>query len=137
MNIKEAAEQAAKLGLGMRRRNDEWPPGLIVFPTDTVDCCVLELETEGKKSRRRGWEPYADDLIAEDWELAEKLDGFPESLGRNAEDPTGQRGVPDGGQLDGDGISETVSEADTDMAFGRQGAGGVGEFALGGAGGDL
>ncbi len=48
MNIKEAAEQAAKLGLGMRRRNDEWPPGLIVFPTDTVDCCVLELETEGK-----------------------------------------------------------------------------------------
>ena len=69
MNIKEAAEQAVKLGLGMRRRNDEWPPGLIVFPTDTVDCCVLELETEGKKSRRRGWEPYADDLIAEDWEL--------------------------------------------------------------------
>ena len=69
MTIKEAAEQAVKLGLGMRRRNDEWPPGLIVFPTDTVDCCVLELETEGKKSRRRGWEPYADDLIAEDWEL--------------------------------------------------------------------
>ena len=75
MTIKEAAEQAVKLGLGMWRRNDEWPPWLIVFPTDTADCCVLESEFEGEKSRRRGWEPYADDLIAEDWELAEKLDG--------------------------------------------------------------
>lgn len=74
MNIKEAAEQAVKLGLGMRRRNDEWPPWLIVFPTDTADCCVLESEFDREKSRRRGWEPYAGDLIAEDWELAEKLD---------------------------------------------------------------
>lgn len=38
---------------------------LKVFPTNTPDCCVLtSLATRGP---RRGWQPTAGDLIADDW----------------------------------------------------------------------
>lgn len=38
---------------------------LKVFPTNTPDCCVLtSLEARGP---RRGWQPTAGDLIADDW----------------------------------------------------------------------
>ena len=69
MNIKDAATLAMSYGVGMRRVSSMWPDGVIVIPTNTVDCCFLMDICAGKKSRRRGWEPYADDLVADDWEL--------------------------------------------------------------------
>jgi len=43
------------------------------LPTDTTNCCIGFLKDENgnlKKSAVR-WNPYAEDLIADDWELAE------------------------------------------------------------------
>ena len=37
-----------------------------IFPTDTPDCCVLI--SGASKPPCRGWQPIAEDLIADDWE---------------------------------------------------------------------
>lgn len=38
---------------------------LKLFPTNTPDCCVItSLAARGP---RRGWQPTAEDLIADDW----------------------------------------------------------------------
>lgn len=38
-----------------------------IQPTNTPDCCIVFSPIQ--KSPRRGWEPAAEDLLAEDWEV--------------------------------------------------------------------
>ena len=38
---------------------------VMVLPTDTPDCCVIM--SINAKNPRRGWQPQAEDLIADDW----------------------------------------------------------------------
>lgn len=67
MNIQEATKKAVEIdgyitGGGFKN---------VVFikPTDGVDCCIAFLN---KDNSRRGWEPYASDLISDDWEAVTK-----------------------------------------------------------------
>lgn len=38
-----------------------------LLPTDSVDGMIVYSDALGKENPRRGWEPTAEDLIAEDW----------------------------------------------------------------------
>ena len=38
-----------------------------LLPTSSPDGMILFSEANGKKNPRRGWEPTAEDLLAEDW----------------------------------------------------------------------
>lgn len=38
-----------------------------LLPTNSVDGMVVYSDALGKANPRRGWEPMAEDLIAEDW----------------------------------------------------------------------
>lgn len=40
--------------------------GVKILPTNSPDGCVVESVTE--KAPRRGWQPTAGDLVADDWE---------------------------------------------------------------------
>ncbi len=74
MNIAEAARAATKEKAYWCRRAwafiTEQPCSapIKLLPTDSPDCCVV-LSVHEKAPRAR-WEPRAEDLMAEDWELA-------------------------------------------------------------------
>lgn len=38
-----------------------------LLPTDSMDGMIVYSDANGKENPRRGWEPTAEDLIAEDW----------------------------------------------------------------------
>lgn len=63
MNIQEATKKALKTGVTIRRAG--WPTiHISIKPTNTPDCCLCYRD---KKNPRRGWQPVAEDLIADDW----------------------------------------------------------------------
>lgn len=39
--------------------------GTKLLPTNTPDCCIIE--TKLSKNPCRGWQPMAEDLVADDW----------------------------------------------------------------------
>lgn len=39
-----------------------------LLPTNTPDCCIISSST-GRKNLSRGWQPTAEDLEADDWEI--------------------------------------------------------------------
>lgn len=41
--------------------------GVKIMPTNSVDCMIVFSEANGKQDPHRGWEPTAEDLIADDW----------------------------------------------------------------------
>lgn len=46
------------------------PGGYVkILPTASPDCMILYSEANGNKNPRRGWQPNAEDLIAEDWKV--------------------------------------------------------------------
>lgn len=66
MFIYEAARQALDTGTYIRRTS--WPRGLSIKPTDTPDACVAYAKD---KAPRRGWQPKAEDLAADDWAVTD------------------------------------------------------------------
>lgn len=62
MLIHEAAALAYELNLSMCRKKDS--RHIRIKPTNTPDCCILSIKGGSDCSR---WQPYADDLIADDW----------------------------------------------------------------------
>lgn len=75
MFIHEAVELSLKSGRHIRRR--EWVAKngwqeFRVLPTNDQDRCIPSLWEYGNEvSRLRNWNPSADDLIADDWQLAD------------------------------------------------------------------
>lgn len=64
MNIQDAIEMAMGLGTAIRRQ--KWAREgnrMVIFPTNTSYCCFVAIE----RNVTRGWEPAAEDLIANDW----------------------------------------------------------------------
>lgn len=49
-------------------RGKPLPPAIVIFPTDTPDCCIIA--SRHGRAPRRGWQPTAGDLIADDWMIA-------------------------------------------------------------------
>lgn len=71
MTINEAVKLSIKENKCITRIGNPFP--VYILLTDTTDCCIGFLKDENgnlKKSAVR-WNPYAEDLIADDWELAE------------------------------------------------------------------
>lgn len=74
MFIHEAVELSLKNGKHMRRKEWVMKNGwqeFRILPTNSPDRCIPSLLVYGNEvSRSRNWNPSADDLIADDWELA-------------------------------------------------------------------
>lgn len=64
MFIHEAAKAAIEKNCFMKRENAWWAENVKLFPTNTQDCIVIYSKT---KPPCRGWEPNAEDLMADDW----------------------------------------------------------------------
>lgn len=79
MNIHEAARKAKEINGFIV--SAKFPHSAIEL-TDTPDCCKVhgacQTETRSPKSR---WQPHAEDLVAEDWEVIRSIDELP--LGKN------------------------------------------------------
>ena len=70
MYIHEATTQAMAEGRRMMRMSGPFRNFIRIRPTNTPDGCFLET-TCSKKRTLRGWEPDADDLMADDWEVVD------------------------------------------------------------------
>lgn len=70
MIISEAVEKALKENKSITRFSLR-DFGFEVFPTDSSDCCYI-VSTNKKQQPGRCWNPTANDLMADDWELVTK-----------------------------------------------------------------
>ncbi len=75
MFIHEAVKEAMKQGGRIQRRifiaENGWQD-MRILPTNTRDCCIPSLWENGNEvSHSRCWNPSADDLVADDWQLAD------------------------------------------------------------------
>lgn len=70
MGIQEAVKHAVEKN-GYIRRKDLNNMGMwsdtLIRPTNSYDCCIILSKKENRQSRC--WNPTADDLIADDWEV--------------------------------------------------------------------
>ena len=72
MNIQEATKKALKNNTEMYRKtvkNTDCGVYALVKPTNSYDACLLIVNTNGEKKSCRNWNPTADDLMADDWEV--------------------------------------------------------------------
>ncbi len=77
MVISEAVKLAMEQG-GMIYRKGIWSDkgfsNVFIRPTNSYDNCIVVKYQDGKeKSSCRNWNPTAEDLMADDWELWNKL----------------------------------------------------------------
>ncbi len=99
MRINEAVKTALESATGMRRA--AWPAGFgSIYPSNTSSGCVI-LGSRAVVPFR--WQPKADDLAAEDWEVDGRQEGLlcgkrqqvppeaPETSGEAPEAPVAER----------------------------------------------
>ena len=67
MTISEAVARALKENKSITRSSLQ-DLGFEVLPTDSSDCCYI-VSTDKKQKPARCWNPTANDLVADDWEL--------------------------------------------------------------------
>ena len=74
MYIHEAVAEAIKRKCYIARK--AWGEGyrFRVEPTDTPDCCICH--SQAMRNPARGWQPTAEDILADDWILRERYSGF-------------------------------------------------------------
>ena len=70
MKIYEAVEKALKEKRPITRTGLR-DFGFEIFPTDSSDCCYI-IPKDKKQQPGRCWNPTANDLMADDWELVTK-----------------------------------------------------------------
>lgn len=68
MFVHEAVKEAMEKNCYMKREKAWWANLTKLMPTNTGDCIVIHQQS---KPPRRGWEPNAEDLTADDWVLAD------------------------------------------------------------------
>ena len=73
MDVKTAVQVAVTKECCIARRAWGYTYRFRVEPTDTPDLCVCH--SQAMKSPSRGWQPSAEDLMADDWYLLGKYDG--------------------------------------------------------------
>ena len=64
MNIQEAVKESIKTNKLIRRKNSV--TSTVFMPTNTYDLIVV-WSNDKKRLPVRGWQPSADDLMADDW----------------------------------------------------------------------
>lgn len=74
MYIQEAVKESLTSGKWIQRRS--WLTGfagkIMILPTNTHDCCItgsLDYKTGIVGNRSKYWNPKAEDLVADDWEM--------------------------------------------------------------------
>lgn len=68
MDIQKAVKEAMAEGCTMTRTAwTEW--GLWIKPTNDPECCIIGMKGKAPCPR---WQPQAEDLIADDWELVKE-----------------------------------------------------------------
>lgn len=80
MNIYQATKEAMAKGMSITRN------AIIITPTNGPECCLIEMANgRCEKLPGRCWNPKADDLMADDWELTERTwkEGQPFLSGRS------------------------------------------------------
>lgn len=65
MLISEAVKEAMKTGSKIIRKSYY---GVEIKPTNTPDGLIVFSKAEGRSPAKR-WQPLADDLVADDWEI--------------------------------------------------------------------
>ena len=68
MKISEAVERALEEKKPITRASYLEEIGFKIFPTNSSDCCYL-IPKDEKQQPARCWNPTADDLLADDWEV--------------------------------------------------------------------
>jgi hypothetical protein len=68
MNIIEATKEALKENKAITNP-DLKETDLALVPTNSMPLGYVFVSSESKKTARRYWNPQADDLLREDWEL--------------------------------------------------------------------
>lgn len=66
MFIHEAVKIALEKDKSIARESEPWSGRFKIKPTDTPDCCLAAIDN---KPPRRGWQPKAEDLLADDWTI--------------------------------------------------------------------
>jgi len=66
MFIHEAVKAAISEGKFITRPDAWWGTKEKIKPTNTPDCCIC-FDRKNEKPPVRGWEPPAEDLMADDW----------------------------------------------------------------------
>lgn len=69
MNIQEATKLALSKNQCMVRTGDNWISGIKIEPTNSKDCCYLIYQVDNVKGAM--WNPSADDLMSDDWEICD------------------------------------------------------------------
>ena len=65
MFIHEAIMATNEEKPNIQRNTGEWiGAGIKVWPTNTCECCIVSSEASRKS---RGWQPFKEDLLADDW----------------------------------------------------------------------
>lgn len=74
MNIQKAVKAALEQNKWITR--PEWENHTRFEPTNGPECIILKVIKDGKviRSSLTGWQPQADDLMADDWKIVEKCD---------------------------------------------------------------
>lgn len=76
MNIQEATKKVVEDGGLIYRTSAMQVDGErygAINPTNTYDACILVVMDKGaKKKSCRAWNPTADDLLANDWEIVKE-----------------------------------------------------------------
>ena len=69
VNIQDAAKIAHEKGKGIRRKHRYWED-LIIIPTNTCGGCYID-QPQSKTRPMRRWQPELEDLLADDWQIAD------------------------------------------------------------------
>lgn len=70
MNIQDAIIKAEKAGKPIERAFGEGELKMRVMPTDSDEGCLVTTNAHPERYFRR-WQPRKEDLMADDWEIAE------------------------------------------------------------------
>ena len=72
MNIYDAVKKALPENKYIRRKSVNsgmLESKVLIKPTNSYDCCVILIIGDNEKRQSRFWNPTADDLMADDWEV--------------------------------------------------------------------
>lgn len=69
MNIKEAIEESLKTKKMIARRSISQ---IAFVPTNDPQCLIMLVDIKNRRLPGKGWQPSAQDLIADDWYLTDR-----------------------------------------------------------------
>ena len=72
MYLRDVVIESLETGRAIYRKSclhGEADRSVLIKPTNSYDCCQIIVVDCGKARGSRNWNPTADDLLADDWEI--------------------------------------------------------------------